>query len=108
MESILIFISHIISKVSENNFEKFMTMMHQRKFELSSGIIPFVYFKGFSSFYSVESAIISLGFADYFGMIGVIEKTVPFIVNNDLPEDLLIQGLVLADRIPNNAELLVK
>lgn len=52
--------------------------------------------------------IIALGFADYFLMTEVISKTVPFLLNKDLPEDLLNKGLELADRIPNNTYILVK
>lgn len=58
-------------------------------------------------FFLVEEAIVALGFGDYYGMNRVIEKSLPYLLSKNLPEDLLVQGLVLADRIPNNAQILV-
>lgn len=79
-----------INEVCEDHFVRFMTLLHKRKLEMSS----------------VKLGLIALGFADYFRMKGVVAKTLPFLLGNDLPVDLLNDALELSDKLPNNAEMI--
>ncbi|KAF8365345.1 hypothetical protein PRIPAC_83174 [Pristionchus pacificus] len=80
----------IKSELPEEDFVRFMIMMHKRKFKLES----------------VEMGIIALWFANYYQMTEVISKAVSFLLNKDLPEDLLSRGLELADRVSYNTAIL--
>ncbi|GMT12746.1 hypothetical protein PFISCL1PPCAC_4043, partial [Pristionchus fissidentatus] len=50
--------------------------------------------------------LIALGFADYFGMVHIMEQSLEYLLSHRLPEKLIKDALVLADRIPNNARML--
>lgn len=82
--------------------------MHKRKFKLESGCFVQIFICNQYSSCPVEMGIIALWFANYYQMTEVISKAVSFLLNKDLPEDLLSRGLELADRVSYNTAILVK
>ncbi|GMT34283.1 hypothetical protein PFISCL1PPCAC_25580, partial [Pristionchus fissidentatus] len=78
-----------IKDLSEPEFVGFLQSLHRRKFE----------------FTSVRSALETLGFADRFLMPHISKRVLPYLKKNSLPEELLERALIVADRVPNNEEI---
>ncbi|GMT34285.1 hypothetical protein PFISCL1PPCAC_25582, partial [Pristionchus fissidentatus] len=79
-----------IKDISEPEFVVFLQSLHCRRFEFSS----------------VKNALESLVFADQFLMPYISRGVLPYLKKNSLPEDLMEQALIVADRVPNNEDIL--
>ncbi|GMT34280.1 hypothetical protein PFISCL1PPCAC_25577, partial [Pristionchus fissidentatus] len=79
-----------IKDISESEFVDFLQSLHRRRFE----------------FVSVRSTVYSLWFADRFLMSRISARVLPYLKERPLPEELLGDTLIVADRVPNNQEIM--
>ncbi|GMT34260.1 hypothetical protein PFISCL1PPCAC_25557, partial [Pristionchus fissidentatus] len=80
-----------IKDISEVEFVDFLQSLHRRRFE----------------FTSVRTTLYTLWFADRFLMPKLSARVLPYLKGRPLPEELLGDTLIVADRLPNNQEIMV-